>query len=187
MYLTSTLKKRNKDSYYYLLYLNDDKKKKMFRELFQLYNLQYLQSFYNISLREKNINAISVLPKEVTNYILYKTINQSFKPFKIKYFNEVLCLFLVNIFLKNSKNICKFIKKKLEIVHFKEHRKYLLFFIKILKKYVKNNFTILKVSGVVLKFKGKLGQGGNSRTKTMHFKAGRTSQGDRGLCLNNNK
>ena len=72
MYLTSTVKKRNKDSYYYLLYLNDDKKKKMFRELFQLYNLQYLQSFYNISLREKNINAISVLPKENIFYFLSK-------------------------------------------------------------------------------------------------------------------
>jgi len=186
-YLTSTIKKPNKNAYYYLLYLHENNKKKLFKELFQLYNLQYLQNFYNVSLREKNINAISVLPKEVTNYILYKTINQSYKAFKIKYFNEVLCLFLVNIFLKNSKNVCKFIKKKLESVHFKEHRKYFLFFIKILKKYVKNNFTILKVSGVVLKFKGKLGKGGNSRTKTMYFKAGKTSQGDRGLCLNNNK
>jgi hypothetical protein len=144
-------------------------------------------SIYNISFKEKNINAIKILPKAINKHILYKTRNISFKSFKIKYFNEVIYLFLVNIFLKNSKNICKFIKKKLEYVHFKEHRKYFLFFFKIIKQYIKNNFKILKINGILMKFKGKLARGGNSRTKTVFFRVGKTSPGDKSLALNSNK
>lgn len=177
-----------KNYYFYLLYLGyQGKRKKIFRELLQLYNLQYLSAVYNIKLKEKNINALTVLPKKITKYVIYKAKNKSFKAFKIKYFNEVIYLFLVNIFLKNSKNICKFIKKKLEKVHFKEHRKYFLFFFKIINEYIECNFKILKVSGIFMKFKGKLARGGNSRTKTMYFKVGKTAQGDKNLALNTNK
>ncbi len=123
----------------------------------------------------------------MTKFILRKTRNKSFKGFKIKYFNEVIYLFLVNIFLKNSKNICKFIKKKLEKVHFKEHRRYFLFFFRIINEYLKGNFKLLKIDGLLMKFKGKLGRGGNSRTKTMFFRVGKTSQGDKNLALNTNK
>jgi hypothetical protein len=138
-------------------------------------------------MKEKNINSTKLLPKSMNSFILHKTRNISFKSFKIKYFNEVIYLFLVNIFLKNSKNICKFIKKKLETVHFKEHRRYFLFFFKVINEYVKNNFKILKINGLFMRFKGKLGRGGNARTKTMFFRLGKTSSGDKSLALNSNK
>jgi len=150
-------------------------KKILSKEIYHFFNTKYLQYIYNINIKEKNINAIKLLPKSINKFILYKTRNMSFKSFKIKYFNEVIYLFLINIFLKNSKNICKFIKKKLENVHFKEHRRYFLFFFRILNEYIRDNFKLLKINGLIMKFKGKLGRGGNSRTKTMRFKLGKTS------------
>lgn len=172
----------------YLLYVDSmSKRRRLYTELYRLYTVQYLQNIYNVKIKEKNINAINILPKRMTKFILYKTRNKSFKGFKIKYFNEVIYLFLVNIFLKNSKNICKFIKKKLEKVHFKEHRRYFLFFFRIINEYIKCNFKLLKIDGLLMKFKGKLSRGGNSRTKTMFFRVGKTSQGDKDLALNTNK
>ena len=53
--------------------------------------------------------------------------------------------------------------------------------------HVSFNFELLKISGLLMKFKGKLGRGGNSRTKTMFFRLGKTSQGDKNLALNTNK
>jgi hypothetical protein len=179
--------KIKKDIFFLLFVENSNKKRRLFSELYKLYSAQYLQNIYNVRITEKNINAISILPKRMTKFILYKTRNKSYKGFKIKYFNEVIYLFLVNIFLKNSKNICKFIKKKLEKVHFKEHRRYFLFFFKIINEYIKSNFKLLKIDGLLMKFKGKLGRGGNSRTKTMFFRLGKTSQGDKDLALNTNK
>ena len=181
-------KTKYNNNYIQLLHYNFyNEKKKLSKEIYHLFNLHYLQYIYKINIKEKNINAIKILPKSINKFILYKTRNISFKSFKIKYFNEVIYLFLVNIFLKNSKNICKFIKKKLENVHFKEHRRYFLFFFKIINEYIKNNFKILKINGLLMKLKGKLGRGGNSRTKTMFFRIGKTSQGDKSLALNTNK
>jgi hypothetical protein len=118
---------------------------------------------------------------------LYKVRNINFKQFNIKYFNEVSHLFLVNFWLKNLKNICRYIKKKLNSVHFKKHRLYFLFFFKIINKYIKPNFKELQLKGVYLVFKGKLGKGGNSRKKTMFYKTGYYSLSNKMLCLNTYK
>lgn len=188
-YYISNHKVTNNNNLYLTLLHYDlyTEKKKLSKEIYHLFNTHYLQYIYSINLREKNINAIKLLPKSINKFILYKTRNMSFKGFKIKYFNEVVYLFLINIFLKNSKNICKFIKKKLETVHFKEHRRYFLFFFRIINEYIRGNFKTLKINGLSMKFKGKLGRGGNSRTKTMFFRAGKTSAGDKSLALNTNK
>jgi hypothetical protein len=188
LYGNLNIKRYIKNNYFYLLCIgNYNRNNFLFKELYQFYNIKYLEQIYKVRLKEKNINAITILPKQMSKFILYRTRNKSFKSFKIKYFNEVIYLFLVNIFLKNSKNICKFIKKKLEKVHFKEHRRYFLFFFRIINEYIKSNFRLLKVDGVSLRFKGKLARGGNSRTKRMFFKVGKTSFGDKHICLNSNK
>lgn len=154
---------------------------------YQFFNLNYLKNIYNINLKEKNINAIKTLPKKLSKNVLFKVRNVSFKQFNVKYFNEVAHLFLVNMWLKNLKNICKYIKKKLDSVHFKQHRLYFLFFFKILNKYIKPNFTDLQLKGVYLIFRGKLGKGGNSRKKVMFFKEGHYSLSNKLLCLNTQK
>jgi len=168
-------------------YNRTNNRTKVLKELYTFYNLKYLENIYNVKLKEKNVNAIKVLPADLTKSMLFKTRKKNFKNFKIKYFNEVIFLFLVNIYLKNAKNICKFIKKKLENVHFKQHRQYFLFFFKIINQYIKVNFKILKINGLLMKFKGKLARGGNARTKTMFFRVGKTSMGDKSLALNTNK
>jgi hypothetical protein len=149
--------------------------------------LLYLQHLYKIKLKQKSLNAINILPSKVTKNILFKTRHISYKNFDIKYFNEIAFLFIINIFLKNSKNICKYIKKKLGKIHFKKHRSYFLFFHKILNKYIKPNFKILQIKGITLKFKGKLARGGNSRTKTMLYKQGYYSLSNKMLAINVNK
>jgi hypothetical protein len=66
-------------------------------KIFQLFTASYLKHIYNISIVEKNINAIKVLPNKLSKNFLYKVRNINFKQFNIKYFNEVGYLFLINI------------------------------------------------------------------------------------------
>ena len=154
---------------------------------YQLFNTHYLKNIYKIAIKEKNINAINILPKNLSKKILFKTRKINYKNFNIKYFNEVIYLFLVNVWLKNSKNICKYIKKKLENVHFKKHKSYFLFFFKIISKYITSNFNLLKLKGLTLTFRGKLSKGGNSRKKVMSLKKGYFSLSNKLLILNTNK
>ena len=83
--------------------------------------------------------------------------------------------------------MCKFIKSKLDSVHFKKHRAYFLFFFKILNIYIIPNFKILKIKGITLKFKGKLARGGNSRKKTIFYHRGYYSLSNKCLSLNRHK
>lgn len=80
-----------------------------------------------------------------------------------------------------------YIKKKLDSVHFKKHRMYFLFFFRILNRYILPNFQILQIKGITLKFKGKLGRGGNARKKTMFYHKGYYSLSNKFLSLNRNK
>lgn len=187
-YTNSTNLKHKNLWEYDIFFVNQNNKYKFkFFRFYQFYNLSYLQNIYKIKLKEKNINTIKALPKKLTKILLYKVKNISFKQFGIKYFNEIAHLFLVNIWLKNLKNICRYIKKKLDSVHFKKHRAYFLFFFKILNKYIKPNFQQLQIKGIYLVFKGKLGKGGNSRKKVMFFKRGYYSLSNKLLSLNTHK
>ena len=154
---------------------------------YQLFNAHYLKNIYKINIKEKNINAINILPEKLSKKILFKTRRINYKNFNIKYFNEIIYLFLINVWLKNSKNICKYIKKKLEHVHFKKHKSYFLFFFKIINKYITSNFNLLKLKGLALTFRGKLSKGGNSRKKVMSLKRGYFSLSNKLLSLNMNK
>ena len=80
-----------------LLYLNTLTKVTYYSEFinYQYFNLYYLNNIYKINLKEKNINSIHILPKKIIKYILYKTRYKHYKRFDIKYFNEVIYMFLV--------------------------------------------------------------------------------------------
>ena len=153
----------------------------------QFFNVKYLQNLYNLNLKEKNINSLHSLPAKIINITLEETQSLSFKQFGIKYFNEVAFLFLVNIWLKNTKNICKYIKKKLDNVHFKQHRAYFLFFFSILDMYIEPFFHDLQIKGITLVFRGKLGRGGNSRKQTLFYKQGLYSLSNKKLSMERNK
>lgn len=154
---------------------------------YQMFNAAYLKSVYNVSLAEKNINVLKTLPKKLVKIFSYKVQNISYKQFSIKYFNEVAYLFLISSWIKNVKPICKYIKKRLDKVHFKRHRSYFLFFFRILNKYIKPNFEQLKIKGLYLVFRGKLGRGGNSRKKVMFYKKGEYSLSNKLLAMNSYK
>lgn len=156
-------------------------------KLYQFFNINYLKNIYDINLKEKNINSLYTLPNNLIKLIIFDLKNIHFKKFNIKYFNEIACLFLINLWLKNIKNIAKYIKKQLDNVHFKKHRSYFLFFFKILTKYAKPNFKYLQLKGLVLEFRGKLGKGGNSRKKVMSYKYGQYSLSNKMLAINSYK
>lgn len=187
--LVNNLQKKKKINYLQNIYLIRLGNIHTYQEFlnYQYYNLHYLQNIYKIKLKEKNINSLYSLPKKLIKYILFKTEYKNFKQFGIKYFNEIVYMFLVNIWLKNSKNICLYIKRKLDSVHFKKHRVYFLFFCKILSNYVLPNFQILQIKGITLKFKGKLGRGGTARKKTIFYHKGQYSLSNKFLSLNRNK
>jgi len=150
---------------------------------FQFLNLWYLKNIFNIKLKEKNINILKTIPKQILHFINYKIKKKNFKKFNIKYFNEVALLFISNIWVKNSKNICKFIKLKLNTVHFKKHKMYFLFFFRIFNKYILPNSYNLHIKGIYLLFKGKLGRGGNARKKIMSYKKGLYSLSSKNLGI----
>ena len=187
--LANSLKKKKNFNYLQHIYLVRLGNVCAYQEFlnYQYYNLHYLQNIYKIKLKEKNINSLYSLPKKLTKYILFKTKSTHLNQFGIKYFNEIIYMFLVNIWLKNSKNICLYIKRKLDSIHFKQHRVYFLFFCKVLNKYVLPNFRILQIKGITLKFKGKLGRGGTARKKTIFYHKGQYSLSNKFLSLNRNK
>ena len=154
---------------------------------YQLFNTIYLNSVYKVNLKEKHINTVNILPKKVIKHIIYKTKYKNYKNLGIKYFNVILYMFLINIWLKNSKLICNYIKTKLDNVFFKKHRKYFLFFFKLIKNYIIPNFKTLNIKGIKLQFKGKLARGGNSRKKTMRLQNGFYSLSNKCLALNQHK
>lgn len=164
------IKKTTKINKFFLYNLHSKKKTLYYSFLnFQQFNSIYLYHIFRLNFQEKYVNSLRIIPKKVTKYILFKTRFKSFKFFGIKYFNEILYMLIINFLLKNSKNIAIFIKNKLDTTHFKKHRAYFLFFFRLLRRYIAPNFSILHVKGVSLKFKGKLGRGGNSRKKTLFF------------------
>lgn len=185
------LKKLNKlipTSQFSIFFVNNKNINKFSKTLyFQFLNLWYLNHIFKINLKEKNVNALTILPKKLLNFILFKTIKKNYKQFNIKYFNEIAFLFIISVWLKNAKNICKYIKKKLNNIHFKKHRIYFLFFFRIFNKYIIPNKEILHLKGVDFRFKGKLGRGGNSRKKTMFYKKGYYSLSNKNLAMNYNK
>jgi hypothetical protein len=62
---------------------------------YQHFNTYYLNSIYKLNLKEKHVNVLQSLPLKIIKYVLYKVKHKHFKKFKIKYFNEVIYMFLV--------------------------------------------------------------------------------------------
>ena len=181
--------KFSKNFYHDLTFIISNNNVKRFNEFinYQYFNLYYLNNIYKINLKEKHINTRQILPKKVIKHILYKTRYKHYKRFNIKYFNEVIYTFLVCVWLKNSKLLCQYIKYKLDTVHFKRHRIYFLFFLKIFNMYIVPNFRSLKIKGITVKFKGKLAKGGNSRKKTFFYHRGYYSLSNKFLSLKRHK
>jgi hypothetical protein len=184
-----TIKIKHKINYYIKIFFfnNNNFYKFTLKNNLNFFNNKYLQNIYNLIIKEKNINCLDVLPVKIKNFLSLKTINVSFKQFGIKYFNEVAFLFITCIFVKNAKNICLFIKKSLDNVHFKKHRLYFFFFFHILINYIEPFFKELKIKGLCLIFKGKLGKGGNSRKQVLFYKNGLYSLSNKNLKLEKNK
>ena len=150
-------------------------------------NALYLKSIYPIDLKEKSINGLDTLPSALSRLVLFSKKRKNYSTFNVKYSNEIAYLLLVNFWLKNIKNICKYFQRKLNSVHFKRHRVYFLFFFKLFNSYIVPNFKILLIKGIYLKFRGKLGRGGNSRKSTLLYKVGVTSLTSKSLAMDSHK
>jgi hypothetical protein len=81
-----------------IFFVNQNNKNKICNhKIYQFFNAVYLQNIYKIKIKERNINSINILPKKLTNIVLFKVRHTNFKNFNIKYFNEIAHLFLINI------------------------------------------------------------------------------------------
>jgi hypothetical protein len=186
----SIIKIDNKNKLHFIKYFFLDNKninKYTLKNNLNFFNNKYLQNLYNLKIKEKNVNCLESIPVKIKNNLLIDTKSISFKQFGIKYFNEVAFLFVVSSFIKNGKNMCIFIKKTLDSVHFKKHRLYFFFFFSIFISYIEPFFRELKIKGICLIFKGKLGKGGNSRKQTLFYKKGLYSLSNKNLKLEKNK
>jgi hypothetical protein len=184
----NVIKIKNIKVNYQLFFIDNKNFKKFFLNFYlNIFNNKYLKHIYNLNFKEKNINCLDVIPQNIKKSLLYRTQSMNFKQFGVKYFNEVAFLFVINIFVKNCKNICIFIKKSLDKVHFKKHRLYFFFFFSILSNYIEPFFKELKLKGFTLIFKGKLAKGGNSRKQTLFYKKGLYSLSNKNLKMEKNK
>jgi hypothetical protein len=65
-----------------------------------------------------------------------------------------------------------FIKRKLEISHFKKHKKILSILFDVLKKN-QNIFSIMKINGFFFDIRGKVGVSGNAKKRHTSFTLGK--------------
>lgn len=88
--------KKNKLMFYYFYKV---KKKYHFPSYieYSIFNAYYLSHIYKTNLFEKNINAVYLLPKNLMKRVLFKTRHKHYKRFNIKYFNEVVYMFLISV------------------------------------------------------------------------------------------
>ena len=81
----SNIIKKTKNKTYILFFLEQNNKNKFPAfKIFQLFTSVYLQSIYKINIKEKNINTINILPKQLSKSFLYKVRNTNFKQNSLK-------------------------------------------------------------------------------------------------------
>lgn len=173
----------------FFYYLDINITSKLEPDLFTyIINNLYVSYFLNINVKVINVNLMNFFPSILSLVVTDKDLlTERYTQFNIKYLNEIILFFMLNFYCKNIKNICIYIKKNLDKTHFKDHKKFYLFYFDLLDKYIWKNQKDLDIKGIHFVLRGKLDRGGNSRKKAIFFYKGSHSNSNKMLKLNKYK
>lgn len=177
------------NNYYPVLYSNNTVISRFFSKFKINFNVNYFIyfNFYIISFLElflkKNIflkisnNFFNKIKK---NNQLYSTY-LNYKNYQPKYFKNFLIidfldLLWYSLYLKDLNLISSWICQLLESIHFKFHRKFILFFQNFVNKHERIFYDIFNLKGFFFDIRGKVGVTGNSKKRHFFFKIGKINK-----------
>jgi len=150
--------KKNKKSFYFLF--------------FNKFILNFLENFFKFK--------IFLNIKKGSNKIALKHI--SYRSFFLKYFKrnlkvskQIIGILYYSFLLKDASIFVSFLKRVLEKLNVKLHKKIFLGLKKIIKDFFKPLFSFLGVLGILFNIKGKIGVSGNAKKRRYYFYFGKHS------------
>lgn len=149
---------------------------------FVTYYIYYLQNFLEILTNKKvwikiNTNTLSLINNNSLDFIqkLFKKNRQDqLSVGRHFYLLEFLEILFIAFFYRDLKFFSYWVKKTMEKLHLKKHRK----FLKVIHNTLRNNeefLVLLNVKGFTMDVRGKLGTTGNSKKKHYAFTVGSMS------------
>lgn len=149
---------------------------------FIVYYNYYLSNFLEIFLEKKlwfkvNTNSTALINNNTANFIQKLFIKNKSDQFSLGrhfYLLEFLEILFISFFYRDLKFFSYWVKKTMEKIHLKKHKK----FLKVIHNTLKNNqefLILLKIQGFTMDVRGKLGTTGNSKKKHYAFTVGTMS------------
>jgi hypothetical protein len=153
------------------------------KKTYKFNNIKYIQYyiigfFENIFNKKISIKIVSNNLYNFNNLYTLQSIFEDFKYFNLKIlrgFNIIEFLEIIWISLQNKDNylLLNWFKKIMELMHFKNHKKFLNLFKLIFIKYSHIFIENFKISGFYFDIRGKVGVAGNSKKRHFFFKIGK--------------
>ncbi len=149
---------------------------------FYIYINKFLMNFIEFFLKAKIIFNL----KKGSNKLVLNQLSS--RKFYLKYFKknlkitkQILGIIYYSLLLKDSSIFVNFLKKILEKLDVKSHKKVFLGLKKLLKDVFKPIFSFLGVCGLFFNIKGKIGVGGNAKKRRYFFYYGAHSITNRNI------
>ena len=155
-------------------------KKSVFFNFLKVFLLNFLENFFK--------NKILLNFKKGTNRLFLKQI--SFRKFDSKYFKknvgvtkQIIGIIYYSILLKDSSIFVNFLRRVLENVNLKLHKRIFLGLKKLIKDLFKPIFNYMGLYGLFFNIKGKIGVSGSAKKRRYFFYFGKHSLTNRTLKM----
>ena len=159
-------------TFFKLLKFLKKNKKNFYFFFFNKFIINFLENFFKYK--------IFLNIKKGSNKIALK--NVSYRSFFLKYFKrnlkiskQIIGIIYYSLLLKDASIFVFFVKRALEKLNVKLHKKVFLGLKKLIKDFFKPLFNFLGVLGILFNVKGKIGVSGNAKKRRYYFYFGKHS------------
>lgn len=166
-----------KKSFFKTILLNN-RKTPLYINFYNYYLLSFLEIFLQNAVWLKiNAQANKIIVPSVYKLLteIYNKQKQDSLPLgKHFYLQEIIEIIYIALYNRDIQIISRWIKKIMEKIHLKKHKK----FIKVIHNIFKNNLELLKITniiGISMDIRGKLASAGNSKKRHYSFQVGSTA------------
>lgn len=145
-----------------------------FYNFFQNYLLSFLENFLKRKILLR-VTTSSFRKYPHVNYLkMILDDNFMYKPLYMKnyFIEDFIKIVWYTFWLKDLNIIASWIKKFMESVHFRHHKKFLSYFNNFIKKNSSTFLNFLNIKGFFFDIRGKVGVAGNSKKRHFFFKIG---------------
>ena len=159
-------------TFFRLLKFTKKKKHFFYFLFFNKFILNFLESFFKFK--------VFLNLKKGSNRVALRSL--SYRSFYLKYFKrnlkvgkQIIGILYYSLLLKDSNILVVFLKRVLERLNVKLHKKVFLGIKKLIKDFFKPLFNFLGVLGILFNIKGKIGVSGNAKKRRYYFYVGKHS------------